>query len=155
MLAVPAQDAMQVAAVCKYLGAKTGRAFDPGMCAAFAILNDQQDFVAGVVISNFRKHDCEISCATDTSTAWRPHIMRAVFGYIFGQLGCVRVTAITRKQNKRSRDFLKALGFELEGNVRLGYDGQKDALIYGLLASECRYFGDLNGQVNTASARRA
>lgn len=153
MLAVPAAE--QTAMVCRYLGEKTGRSFDPGMCSAFAILNDKREFVAGVVISNFRTHDCEISCATETSAAWRPHIMRAVFGYIFGQLGCVRVTAITRKQNKRSRDFLKALGFELEGNVRLGYDGRKDALIYGLLASECRYFGDLNGQGHTTGTRAA
>lgn len=140
MLAVPAGD--RTAMVCQYIGEKVGRKFDPGMCSAFAILNDKNDFVAGVVISDYRGHDCQISCAAETSAAWRPHIMRAVFGYIFGQLGCVRVTAATRKQNKAARGFLKALGFELEGNVRLGYDGTKDALIYGLLASECRYFKD-------------
>lgn len=138
MRAIPAGERTPL--VGMYMTEKTGAHFEPGMFQALAILNDDDDFVAGVVISNFRGHDCEISCATESSTAWRPTVMNAVFQYIFGQLGCIRCTSIVKKNNKRSRDFLEGLGFVLEGNIRCGYDGVKDALIYGLLASECRYF---------------
>ena len=140
MRAVPAAENTEL--VGRYVGEKCGVQFTPGAYQAFAILNDQGDFCAGVVISNFRDHDCEISCATETSAAWRDHVMRAVFTYVFKQLGCVRCTCIVRKNNKRCRDFLDGLGFVLEGNLRKAYDGVKDALIYGLLAEECRYIVD-------------
>jgi RimJ/RimL family protein N-acetyltransferase len=137
MIVVPAGDKTEL--VGAYVGEKAGVAFTPGMYQAMAVLNDAGEFVAGVVISDFRGHDCQISCATETSAAWRDNVMRAVFHYIFVQLGCVRCTSITRKNNKRARGFLEGLGFKLEGTIRLGYDGVKDALIYGYLASECQY----------------
>lgn len=111
----------------------------PGMFSGFAIMSDTDELAAAVVISNFRGTDCEISCASETPLAWRPHVCKAVFSYIFDQLGCVRCTSITTRNNKRTRGFLLSLGFQLEGNLRNGYDGYKDALIYGLLRRECSY----------------
>jgi len=146
MIAVPAQGNTEL--VGRYVAEKCGIVFTPGMFQALAILDDNGTFVAGVVVSEWRGHDCQISCATESSAAWRPSVMRGVFDYIFNQLGCVRCTSITKKSNKRCRDFLTGLGFQLEGRIRLGYDGVKDALVYGLLASECRYIqGDINGTV--------
>lgn len=158
MIAIPAGNLTEM--VGQYLTEKTGATFAPGMFQALAIVNDQRDFVGGVVVSNFRNRSCEISCAADTSAAWRPSVMRAVFTYIFVQLDCVRCTAITMKRNKRARDFLEGLGFVLEGNLRLGYDGKNDALVYGLLASECRYLAvdsgnDTDGQRHSSSASSA
>jgi len=145
MRAIPAGDKTDM--VGQYMTEKTGAVFQPGLFQAFAILNDDGEFVGGVVISNFRNTDVESSCAAENSAVWRPQVMQAVFGYVFTQLGCVRCTSITTKRNKRARSFLEALGFQLEGNIRLGYDGQKDALIYGLLASECRYLAGVhNGE---------
>jgi RimJ/RimL family protein N-acetyltransferase len=113
------------------------------MFSAFAFLNDQGDFVGGCAISGYRQsqygNDCDISCASETSMAARPHVFTAVFNYVFVQLKCVRLTCVTTKRNKRARAFIERMGFELEGNVRLGYDGKRDALIYGLLAADCRY----------------
>lgn len=143
MIAMPAGELTPM--VGAYMAEKIGMQLEPGMYSAMLIVNDQQDFVGGVVFSNFRGRDCEISCAAETGMAWRPHVMRAVFTYVFKQLDCVRCTSITTKRNKRARDFLEGLGFRLEGNVRLGYDGKIDALIYGLLASECRYLADDSG----------
>lgn len=121
-----------------------GLALAPGMFQAMMVVNDNKDFVAGVVFTNFRSTsgvptDVEISCAAETPAAWRPNVCAAVFNYVFEQLGCVRCTSITVKGNRRARDFLESLGFQLEGNVRKGYDGRRDALIYGLLRSECRF----------------
>lgn len=121
-----------------------GLQLTPGMYQAFMVVNDQSDFVAGVIFTNYRTSadkaiDIEISCASETSAAWRPGVCRAVFKYVFEELGCVRCTSITRKSNTKARGFLEGLGFQLEGNIRLGYDGRKDALVYGLLRSECRF----------------
>lgn len=159
MKAVPATP-QQIPLLCKYLYEKTDTMFEPGMCQGFAILSDTDDFIAAVLVSNLRSHngvviDCEISCATENSMAWRPEVCRAIFQYVFGQLGCARCTSITKKNNVKCREFLDALNFKLEGSIRKGYDGLKDALVYGLLREECRYFGDLNGEVITSSADAA
>jgi RimJ/RimL family protein N-acetyltransferase len=144
MLAVPAGD--KSAMVAEYISSKvegSSLRFVPGMYQAFAFLNDKQDFVGGAVVSNFRQcqysNDCEISCAAETSMAFRPHVCAAVFQYIFTQMQCGRCTALTTKKNVRTRAFLEALGFRLEGCVKRGYDGKRDALIYGLLVEDCRF----------------
>jgi hypothetical protein len=90
--------AQQLPLICEYMREKTDVVFNPSMCAGFAVLADDNTFIAGVLISNVRYNgdkavDCEISCATETSVAWRPEVCRAVFGYIFKQLGCVRCTS--------------------------------------------------------------
>lgn len=136
--------------LCEYLYEKTGSRIDPNMCQGFAIMSDTDKFCGAVIVSNLIFHEgrpvsCDISCAAETSMAWRPQVCRAVFQYVFGQLGCVRATSVTRKNNEKSRKFLTALNFQLEGNLRKGYDGEKDALVYGLLAEECQFFGGLNG----------
>jgi hypothetical protein len=152
MIAVPANDNTKLVGL--YVGEKCGCSFDDGMYQALAILNDKGEFCAGVVISEFRGHDCQISCATETSVAWRDTVVTAVFDYIFNQLGCVRCTSITKKGNRRTRAFLEGLGFKLEGRVRRGFDGTQDALLYGLLAEECRYISNLqdgHDEVQTGS----
>ena len=148
MLAVPAGD--KLALVCEYMHEKIGVRFDPSACQGFAVLNDEGEFVAAVLVSNVtyvngRAINCEISCASDSKVAWKPGVCRAVFDYVFNQLGCRRCTSITRTNNTKARAFLEALNFQLEGNMRCGYDGEKNALLYGLLAEECRFVGGLNG----------
>lgn len=155
MIALPAGEFTGM--VGEYIAEKTGMELTPGMYQAFMVVNENQDFVAGVVVTNFRKTDCEISCASESPAAWRPTVCRAIFKYVFEQLGCVRCTSITVKGNRKARGFLEGLGFQLEGNVRLGYDGRRDALIYGLLRSECRFLDEaIDGQeVGTSSASSA
>lgn len=136
--------------LCQYMFEKTEALFDPAMCQGFAIMDDSDDFAAAVIVSNVRYHngkpiDIEISCATDRKFTWTPEVCKTIFTYIFGQLGCTRCTSITKKNNSKSREFLDALNFVLEGNIRRGYDGERDALIYGLLAEDCRFFEGLNG----------
>jgi len=142
MIAVPAGP--RLALLCEYMREKIGTSPDPLSCQGFAILNDSGSFVGGVLVSNItfyegRAVNCEITCAAETGMAWRPHVCLAIFQYIFKQLGCVRCTSITRKNNTKARAFLEALNFRLEGRVRKGYDGDRDALIYGLLAEDCQF----------------
>lgn len=154
MILKPAGD--NTSLVGMYVGEAAGVLFTPGMYQAFAVINDSGEFCAGVVISEFRGYDCQLSCASETPMAWIEEVVGGVFEYVYHQLGCVRCTAMTKKSNKRCRAFLEHLGFTLEGRVRLGYDGIKDALIYGLLASECRYLEEnKDGQVHADDADSA
>jgi RimJ/RimL family protein N-acetyltransferase len=162
MRAIPAGDKTEM--VAEYISSRVsgmGRRFVPGTYQAFAFISDVGEFVGGCIVANLRAgqygNDCEISCAAETSMAFRPHVCTAVFDYVFGQLDCTRLTAITTKRNKRTRAFLQALGFMLEGNARRGYDGKRDALIFGLLREDCRYLGagGPNGKRHTGTADTA
>lgn len=152
MIAYPAGKLTEM--VGQYICEKTGMSLTPGMYQALMIVNDNRDFVGGVVFTNWRKTNVEISCASETPMAFKPGVCRAVFQYAFDQLGCIRCTSITTKANKKARSFLEALGFQLEGNIRLGYDGRRDALIYGLLRSECRFLADESGKDLDGQGRR-
>lgn len=147
MRAVPA--GKNTGLVGAYVAERTGCEFQDGMFQALAILDNENQFVGGVVVTDFRGHDCTVSLASENPMAWADSVKRGVFDYIFNQLGCVRVTGITKKGNRKARAFMESLGFQLEGNLRLGFDGIKDALVYGLLARECRYLdaGGFNGDV--------
>lgn len=132
--------------LCEYIFEKTGSKQNPLMCSGFAFLSDDGKFWGGATVGNIRYYpptgraiDVEISCAAEKGIIWRDVLMKTVFQYIFVQLQCVRCTAITKKSNVKSRKFLEGLKFALEGNIRKGYDGEKDALVYGLLAEDCPY----------------
>lgn len=151
MRAVPASEALKPMVV-EYMREKVGE-YDPGEhYVAFVVVDDAGNMVAGVIVSNYRETDCEISCASDSPAAWRPHVCRAIFSYIFEQLGCVRCTSITTKANKKAKAFLQHFGFQLEGKLRLGYDGKRDALIYGLLKAECPFLGAARGTLNEGAS---
>lgn len=109
----------------------------------FAVYTEEDAFVAGVIVSNFRETDCEVSMAADTANWARKGVMRIIFEYIFVTAGCIRCTCIVANtaETKRTRRFLLGIGFVLEGNMRRAYDGQTDALIFGLLREDCRFLG--------------
>ena len=155
IIAVPAGEHTDL--VGAYMTEKTGMVLQPGLFTAFMFIDENKDFKGAAVVSNYRVTDCELSTAAETAMAFRPHVFRAVFTYIFEQLGCRRCTCIVRKNNKRGRALVEATGFTLEGNLRKGFDGVRDALIYGLLKEECRFLGALdNGEeVSAKSPRRA
>ena len=102
-------------------------------------LEEDGEYIAGCLYSNHTGHDVHMHFATASSKCATKRNFRAWFYYPFVQLGCKRVTALVAKPNKRSRKFIERAGFKLEGTARKGFDGIKDACIYGMLFEECRY----------------
>lgn len=101
--------------------------------------------VAGVVFSGFRQldhgNDMQVTIVS-AGPAWaRPEILRKLFEYPFVEAGCARLTAIVAEGNLPSLRFVKRLGFRKEGIVRRGWNGKTNAIVFGLLKSECRYLG--------------
>lgn len=112
-----------------------------------AVFDHTGALCAGLVVSNFRGTDCEISCYAESPNWARKGILRKIFEYIYYKMGCVRCTLVIQnhRRTKRARRFAEGLGFVLEGNLRLAYDGQTDALVYGLLRRECRFLKENQG----------
>lgn len=112
--------------------------------------------IGALLITNYRGvAGCEISGGADSPSCARKGVIKYIFNYVFNTLGCARCTCTVakRKGTGRTRRFLEGLGFVLEGCLRRGYDGKHDALIYGLLAENCRFLGGgMNVSVNTQSA---
>jgi len=90
------------------------------------------------VFSRSHFDDMEISFAT-RSTKWPSRrYIRAVFRYVFYQLGKARCTALVLANNEKSANLVERLGFRLEGRARKVNKGT-DLLIYGMLKEECRW----------------
>tara|TARA_R110000787_G_scaffold126662_1_gene237967 strand:+ start:308 stop:802 length:495 start_codon:yes stop_codon:yes gene_type:complete len=102
-------------------------------------LEDSGSYIAGCLYSNHSGHNIDMHFATDSPKCATKRNFRAWFGYPFLQLGCKRVTAIIVKSNKKSRKFVERAGFRLEGVARKGFDGIRDACIYGMLFEDCKY----------------
>jgi RimJ/RimL family protein N-acetyltransferase len=65
-------------------------------------------------------------------------LLRLAAQYAFGDLQCNRVTARTRASNLPVRRFIQKVGFKQEGVLRSYYPDGDDAILFGLLKSECR-----------------
>jgi RimJ/RimL family protein N-acetyltransferase len=93
--------------------------------------------IGGVLYSNFRDRDLEMSAAGDGNWLNRSSLY-AIFSYPFLQLGCARVTAIVPKRNKPTRKFIEKVGWKLEGTHRHAFPND-DACSYGMLKNDCRW----------------
>lgn len=72
--------------------------------------------------------------------------LRQLFIYPFIQLGCRRMTTITRADNERALKLDEGLGFKREGVLRCLYPGDVDGIVLGMLREECKWLGDINEQ---------
>lgn len=94
---------------------------------------------AGMIFSNYRGFEVELTIAAKSPRWATRDVLRAIFHVAFVQLGCVRFMVKIAKNNKRARKLAEGVGFQYEGKLRNGYDGLKDAIVYGMLSRECRF----------------
>lgn len=66
--------------------------------------------------------------------------LQAVFGTVFTQWGCARLSAFIRVSNKKSRRAAEALGFRPE-TMLLRWFGTEDAVVYCMFKEHCRWIG--------------
>jgi ribosomal protein S18 acetylase RimI-like enzyme len=90
--------------------------------------------VAGACIFNcYEGRDIHFTCVLDGPVGMGD--ARRISRYVFEQLRCERVTAVTRPSNTKAGRALQRLGFKPEGLLRNHYDNE-DAIVYGLLKEE-------------------
>lgn len=95
------------------------------------------ELIGGVLYSNYRDRDIEMSAAGEGNWLNRANLY-AFFAYPFLQLGCARVTAIVPKRNKDVRKFIEKVGWVIEGRHRHAFPND-DAISYGMLKNDCRW----------------
>lgn len=140
------------AALAKWAGDRIGVS-DFGPCRAIGIIR-KQTLAAVAVFHHYRAPDIEISFVTATKHWATPQSVRAIMRYPFVQLGCKRITAITKATNQPTRAFLCRLGFEIEGfHPDLYPDG--DAISFGLLRRKCRWVTEEYREISPHTSRSA
>lgn len=93
--------------------------------------------VAGVLFNCFEGADVHF---TAYGKGWTPSFMRAVGQYVFGILGCERMTAVT--EEPAVVRLACKLGGMVEGCLRSHFGRGRDALLIGVLKNEYRYATD-------------
>ena len=70
-------------------------------------------------------------------------VLRAIFTAAFTQAR--RLTAEVEPDNHRALRQVQRLGFVYEGYRRLGLEGSRDTLVYGMLKDDCRFLPGYKG----------
>lgn len=92
-----------------------------------------------VVVCEFKTaFDAHLTVACDDPTVVTRRVLRAVFRALFSR--AKRVTALIEPGNRRCISLARRLGFKDEGFGRLMIEGKRDALIFGMLESDCAVF---------------
>lgn len=112
--------------------------FAPKNFQAIAFFEQGVGIAAVALFLNYRVTDMEVVFAADNRRWVRRDLITAVLNYPFS-VGCHRLTAIIRKDNKKARKLVQQLGFKQEGKVRRADIDKHDMFIYGLLPEEYRF----------------
>ena len=78
--------------------------------------------------------NCHLTMAVEDISCVSPRMLMTVFSTIFSQAR--RITVIVPPDNQRSLKQLHLLGFVYEGFIRRGFDGTRDALLFGMLPED-------------------
>lgn len=137
-------------AVCKWVCERLPEpveGFEEGQYRAIGLLEDGKMICGWVyhsgIFSVSGLHSIEISVAAVSRWATRP-VLEVFMSFPFIELGATRLMAITTDGNQSARKSLTTLGFTFEGTMRSAYPSGADALIYGMLRSECRWLNGCN-----------
>ena len=78
--------------------------------------------------------NCHLTMAVEDNTCVSPRMLMSVFTAIFSQAR--RITILVPPDNERSLRQVEMLGFVYEGFLRRGFDGSRDALLFGMLPED-------------------
>jgi len=92
----------------------------------------------GVIACEFKTwFEAHFNAAVADPSFIRAKLLATVFSTLFSQ--AVRITALIEPGNERAIKNARQLGFVYEGFLRLGVEGRRDALIFGMLREDCRW----------------
>ena len=87
--------------------------------------------------------DWHYNAAVTDSRCVTRRLLKALFTAVFTQ--ATRVTALIEPANERAIKNARQLGFQYEGYMRLSVEGKRDALLFGMLAEDCRFLAGYQG----------
>ena len=103
-------------------------------------IEEDGELIAGVAYNMYTGASICMNVAAEPGKRWtKKEFMYAFFAYPFIQLKCNRVTGLVRRSNTVARKFDEHVGFIQEGVVRQAFEDGEDAILYGMLKSECKW----------------
>jgi len=107
-----------------------------GLCPPYTAVGIERDghVIAGVLLNHFEGADVHFTAA---GAGWTRSFLRAFGAYVFEQLGCQRMTAVT--QSLDVAKLAERLGGEVEGRLRNHFGIGQDGIIIGILRQDWRY----------------
>lgn len=102
------------------------------------VRNDHDTVVAALACEFWATFDCKFTAAIADERAITPKLLHVIFGTLFQR--AVRITAEVDPDNTESIDRLERLGFVYEGFKRKGLDGVNDAMMFGMLVEDCKFY---------------
>jgi len=102
------------------------------------VRRDEDETLMAVAVGEFKEwFDVHFSAAICDRRAITRKLLATIFRTLFSR--AVRITALVDPHNNGSISVTRRLGFVYEGFLRMGVEGTRDALIFGMLAEDCRY----------------
>lgn len=95
-----------------------------------AVIRDNE-IAAVACYHQLRGLNCEMSLAADDPRWISKKVVQFLLWFPFYHFDVNRITAMTKKKNKRARKLIEGVGFKLEGRMRDVYEDD-DAIVYGL-----------------------
>lgn len=103
---------------------------------AIGIADSQNRLVGGIVVSHRNAFDAHISARLTRKNALTPRIIRTLLNFAFESMKLQRLTMLIAPDNLSAQRVAEKLKFQHEGVLRRGYDGTRDALVYGLTVDD-------------------
>jgi hypothetical protein len=113
---------------------------------------DDEGQIMGVLAAEFQTwFDAKFYTAISNQRCMSKRLLTAIFTALFAQ--AVRITAEIDTDNRRALRQMQRMGFVYEGFCRLGINGNRDALVFGMLRQDCKYLpGYTGGTTRTLEA---
>lgn len=107
-----------------------------GLCPPYVAMGIERDgeIVAGALFNHFEGHDVHVTIA---GSGWTTGFVEAVGNYVFHQLQCARMTAVTR--DPKVIGYARRLGGEVEGRMRDHFGPGQDGIVLGILRRDWPY----------------
>ena len=111
---------------------------------------DEQGDIAGIFCIEF-KYPWEgyVNVVVLDQRCMTRRALRAVFTAAFSQ--AVRLTAEVEPHNRKALRQVQRMGFVYEGYRRMGLEGSRDVMCYGMLRDDCKYLPGYKGSTVIAS----
>lgn len=99
---------------------------------------NEDDAIVGVVACEPKTwFDWYFNSAVSDPRCVTRRLLRTIFKTLFSR--AVRITAEVSPGNGRAVSIIRRMGFIYEGFKRMGVEGRRDALMFGMLREDCRF----------------
>lgn len=107
-----------------------------GLCPPYAAMGIERDgeIAAGVIFHCFEGPNVHVTVA---GKGWTRSFLEAVGDYVFGRLGCERMTVTT--EHEAVSNLACRLGGEVEGRLRNQFGKGRDGIVIGILRDDWPY----------------